>query len=194
MASEPISFEPDYLTGRLLIASPLIGDPRFDRAVVLICAHEDEHAMGIMINKPLGDLTLPTLFEQLGVTSEIEVPERAVLFGGPVDRDRGFVLHSDDYASAETTLGIGPGIGLTATKDILAAIASPAPPRRSLLALGYAGWTEGQLEDEIGANAWLVTDPDEDLLFSEDHAGKWAKALKKLGVTPEFLTASSGHA
>lgn len=189
-----MSFEPDYLTGKLLIASPLIGDPRFDRSVVLLCAHEDDHAMGILINKPLGELRLPTLFDQLGVKCEIEVPDRAVLFGGPVDRDRGFVLHSDDYTSDDTTFGVGPGIGLTATKDILEAMASPHAPRRALLALGYAGWTEGQLEDEIGANAWLVTEPDEDLLFSEDHPKKWQKALKKLGVTPEFLTASSGHA
>lgn len=191
---ETMSFEPDYLTGKLLIASPLIGDPRFDRSVVLLCAHEDDHAMGILINKPIADLRLPTLFDQLGVKCEIEVPDRPVMFGGPVDRDRGFVLHSDDYTSDDTTFGVGPGIGLTATKDILEAMASPMAPRRSLLALGYAGWTEGQLEDEIGANAWLVTEPDEDLLFSEDHTAKWIKALKKLGVTPEFLTASSGHA
>lgn len=193
MANET-TFEPDYLTGKLLIASPLIGDPRFDRSVVLLCAHSDDAAMGIVINKPLGDLRLPTLFDQLEVRSEIEVPDRAVLFGGPVDRDRGFVLHSDDYSSAETTFGVGPGVGLTATKDILEAMASPTPPRRSTLALGYAGWTEGQLEDEIGANAWLVTDPDDDLLFGEDYDTKWARALKKLGISPEFLTASSGHA
>lgn len=194
MATDTMNFEPDYLTGKLLIASPLIGDPRFDRAVLLVCAHEHDHAMGILINKPLGDLRLPTLFDQLGVTCEIEVPDRAVLFGGPVDRDRGFVLHSDDYSSDETTFGVGPGIGLTATKDILEAMASPHAPRRSLLALGYAGWTEGQLEEEIGANAWLVTEPDEDLLFADDHTSKWQKALKKLGVAPEYLTASSGHA
>lgn len=187
-------FEPDYLTGKLLIASPAIGDPRFDRALVLMCAHSDDAAMGIVINKPLGDLTLPTLFEQLGVESEIKVPERAVLFGGPVDRDRGFVLHTDDYSSADTTFGVGPGIGLTATKDILEAMASQRPPRRSMLALGYAGWSEGQLEDEIGANAWLVTEPDDDLLFSEDYDQKWARALKKMGVAPEFLTATSGRA
>lgn len=194
METNPIQFEPDYLTGKLLIASPLIGDPRFDRSVILVCAHGDDAAMGIVINKPLGDLTLPTLFEQLGVKCEIEVPERAVLFGGPVDRDRGFVLHTDDYSSEDTTFGIGPGIGLTATKDILEAMASSSPPRHSLLALGYAGWSEGQLEDEIGQNAWLVTEPDDALLFAEDHALKWQKALKKLGVTPEFLTATSGHA
>ena len=101
---------------------------------------------------------------------------------------------ADDYASDETTLGIGPGVGLTATKDILEAIASSTPPRRCLLALGYAGWTEGQLEDEIGSNAWLVVDPDEDLLFAEDFDRKWEKALGKLGIAPEFLSASSGHA
>ncbi|WP_270375455.1 MULTISPECIES: YqgE/AlgH family protein [Marinicauda] len=192
--TEDTHHKPDYLTGRLLIASPAIGDPRFDRSVVLVCAHSNDSAMGLVVNKPMDALRLPTLFEQLGVTSEIEAPDQAVLFGGPIDRDRGFVLHTDDYASDETTLGIGPGVGLTATKDILEAIASSTPPRRCLLALGYAGWTEGQLEDEIGSNAWLVVDPDEDLLFDEDFDRKWEKALGKLGIAPEFLSASSGHA
>lgn len=186
--------ETDYLTGKLLIASPLIGDPRFDRAVVYMCAHGPDHAMGIILNKPMGALRLPALFEQLEVKSEIEVPDAAVLDGGPVDRDRGFVLHTSDIELGPATMEIAPDIGLTATREILEAIASHAAPRRSLLALGYAGWGEGQLEDEIGANAWLVADPDEALLFDADYERKWERALKTLGVTPEFLTASSGHA
>lgn len=183
-----------YLTGKLLIASPAIGDPRFDRAVVFLCAHSQDHAMGIILNKPMGELRLPTLFEQLDIKSDIQVADRAVLAGGPVDRDRGFVLHSSDYLTDDTTAGLGPDIGLTATKDILEAMASDHPPRLAMLALGYAGWNEGQLEDELQANAWLVTDADEELIFGEDYKQKWQLALKKLGVTPEFLTASSGHA
>ena len=186
--------ETDYLTGKLLIASPLIGDPRFDHAVVYMCAHGPDHAMGIILNKPMGALRLPALFEQLEVKSEIEVPDAAVLDGGPVDRDRGFVLHTSDIELGPATMEIAPDIGLTATREILEAMASHAAPRRALLALGYAGWGEGQLEDEIGANAWLVADPDEALLFDADYERKWERALKKLGVTPEFLTASSGHA
>jgi putative transcriptional regulator len=183
-----------YLDGKLLIASPLIGDPRFDRSVVFMCAHSDEHAMGIILNKPMSKLRLPDLFEQLGVTSEITVADRAVLDGGPVDRDRGFVLHSADVWCEPATLEVGEGVGLTATKDILEAMASPGAPRRALLALGYAGWEAGQLEDEISQNAWLVADADEDLVFGEDYESKWNKALRKMGVAPEFLTGTSGHA
>jgi putative transcriptional regulator len=186
-------FDGPYLKGKILIASPLIGDPRFDRSVVYVCAHGDDHAMGIIVNKPMR-LRLPTLFEQLGVQCEIEVPDRAVLDGGPVDRDRGFVLHSDDFRHEPATLMISEGLALTATNDVLEAMASPSPPRRSTLALGYAGWEAGQLEDEIAANAWLVAEADEDLVFGETHEPKWAAALRKMGVNPEHLTGSSGHA
>ncbi|MGY6531276.1 YqgE/AlgH family protein [Glycocaulis sp.] len=192
MASAQL-FDGPYLKGKILIASPLIGDPRFDRSIVYMCAHGDDHAMGIIVNKPMG-LRLPALFEQLSVKSEIEVADRAVLDGGPVDRDRGFVLHSDDFLHEPATLVIDEGLALTATKDILEAMASTAPPRRSTLALGYAGWEAGQLEDEIAANAWLIAEADETLVFGEDHDVKWAAALKKIGVNPEFLTGASGHA
>lgn len=184
----------DYLHGKLLIASPVMGDPRFDRTVVFLCAHGEDHAMGLILNKPMGQLRLPALFEQLNVKSEITVADRAVLDGGPVDRDRGFVLHSDDVWCQPATLEVGDGVGLTATKDILEAMASAKPPRRSMLALGYAGWEAGQLEDEIAANAWLVADADEELVFGEAYADKWAMALRKMGVAPEFLTGASGHA
>jgi putative transcriptional regulator len=183
-----------YLAGKVLIASPLIGDPRFDRTVVFLCAHGDDHAMGLILNKPMDSLRLPALFEQLGVKSEIHAPDRAVLNGGPVDRDRGFVLHTDDYETPDSTLAVASGIGLTATREILEAIASNEPPRRSVLALGYAGWDPGQLEDEIQANAWLVGEPDEAILFDDDYPTKWARALKNMGVTPEFLIGASGHA
>ncbi len=184
----------NYLVGKILVASPTIGDPRFDRAVIFMCAHEPDHAMGLILNKPMGALRLPALFEQLEVACDIEVPDRAVLDGGPVDRDRGFVLHTADVDLGEATIEVAEDIGLTATREILETIASHAAPRRSLMALGYAGWGAGQLEDEIGANAWLVAEPDEGLLFDDDYKDKWARALKTLGVTPEFLAASSGRA
>jgi len=182
------------LKGKILIASPAIGDPRFDRAVIFVCAHSDEQAMGITINKAVRDLRLPTLFEQLGIEGSIRVPDRPVLDGGPVDRDRGFVLHTSEFQADDATLPVGDGVGLTATKEILAAIASDDAPRRSILALGYAGWGAGQLDDELQANAWLVADPDEALIFDDGYDDKWTLALNSLGVDPERLSGISGHA
>lgn len=183
-----------FLGGKLLIATPMIGDPRFDRSVILMCDHSDEHAMGIIINKPVSGLRLPELFEQLGVESDASAPDRAVMLGGPVESDRGFVLHSDDFAADGSTLPVSEGIGLTATKDILEAIASDHPPRRSVLALGYAGWGPGQLEDELTANAWLVAEPDETLIFGDGNEDKWEQALAIIGISPEHLSSLSGHA
>lgn len=183
-----------FLNGKLLVATPSIGDPRFDRSVILMCDHSADHAMGIVINKPVDGLRLPELFEQLGIEHADGAPDRPVLIGGPVDRDRGFVLHSTDFRAEESTLPVSDDILLTATKDVLEAIASSHPPRRSLLALGYAGWGAGQLEDELAANAWLVTDPDETLIFETEAAAKWDAALDLIGVTPEHLSILSGHA
>jgi len=183
-----------YLGGKLLIASPSIGDPRFDRTVILMCDHSEDHAMGIVLNKPVEGLRLPSLLEQLGIEGQASAPDRAVLVGGPVERDRGFVLHSTDFASDDSTLPISDTIGLTATKDALEAIASPKPPRRSLLALGYSGWGAGQLEEELAHNAWFVADLDEDLIFAESAETKWERALDLLGVDLERLSSLSGNA
>jgi len=183
-----------FLGGKLLIATPAIGDPRFDRSVILICDHTPEGAMGIIVNKPADGLLLPDLFEQLEVEGSHPAPDRAVLSGGPVDKDRGFVLHTRDYANDEATLPVTDRIGLTATKDVLEAMASASPPQRSLLALGYSGWGAGQLDVELVANAWLVCDMDEDLVFDTDDADKWPRALELLGISPQHLSALSGHA
>lgn len=183
-----------YLGGKLLIASPLIGDPRFDRTVIYVCAHDAETAMGIILNRPLTGLRLPDLLEQLDVSGGADAQDAPVLEGGPVDRDRGFVLHTLDVDCGPATERVGPDLGLTATQEILVALASEAAPSRALMALGYAGWGAGQLEDEIGLNAWLVADADHSLIFDDQPDEKWARALSKLGVTPEFLTASSGNA
>ncbi|WP_366946125.1 YqgE/AlgH family protein [uncultured Maricaulis sp.] len=192
--ARPTDVDETFLGGKLLIATPSIGDPRFDRTVILMCDHSPEHAMGIILNKPADDLRLPELFDQLGVVGSHPAPDKPVLMGGPVDQDRGFVLHTRDYSSDDATLPVCARIGLTATKDVLEAMASAAPPRRSLLALGYAGWGAGQLENELAANAWLVTELDEDLVFETHDAEKWPRALDLLGVSPEHLSALSGHA
>jgi putative transcriptional regulator len=182
------------LGGKMLIASPAIGDSRFARTVVFMCAHTPEHAMGIIVNKAMGALRLPDLLDQLGISSTIHAPDRPVLNGGPVDRDRGFVLHTDDFYSEDATLDVAEGVGMTATKDVLEAIASPDAPRQAVLALGYSGWGAGQLENEILANAWLVCEPTDELLFGLDLDGKWARALRSIGVAPDKLSSLHGEA
>ncbi len=183
-----------FLGGKLLIASPGIGDPRFDRSVILMCDHSAEHAMGIVLNRRVEGLRLPEVFEQLGVETTEDTVDRPVLLGGPVERQRGFVLHTSDFQTADSTLAVTEGIGLSSTKDALDAMASSSPPRCSMLALGYAGWGSGQLEDELAANAWLVADADEALVFSPDIESKWQDALGMLGVTPEHLSGTFGTA
>ena len=186
---------PAFLTGRALIAMPGIDDPRFERAVILICAHNADHAMGLVLNRPLEDLTVPSVLEKLGVKSQIELPPDLVLLGGPVERERGFVVHTSDYICRETSTIITEDLALTATKDVLEAMASHnRRPRRALLALGYAGWGAGQLEREIRDNVWLTCDPDEMLLFGHDYDHKWAMALGSLGVSPTQLAAEAGRA
>jgi putative transcriptional regulator len=185
----------DFLAGRMLIAMPGIDDPRFERAVILMCAHSAEHAMGIAVNMPLEELSLPDLFDRLGVECTIRLPDRAVLCGGPVERERGFVLHTDDYQTPESTLQIGEGLALTATRDVLDAMGdTQRRPRQATLALGCASWSPGQLEREIRDNIWLACDPDEALIFDDDHDTKWERALAKIGVRAEQLSLQMGRA
>lgn len=190
-----MTYDVDSLAGRMLIAMPGIGDPRFERAVILICAHNEEHAMGLTVNRPVDGLTVPSLLGRLGVQSSINLPDDLVLFGGPVERERGFVLHTDDYITPESTIPVTKGVGMTATREVLEAMADLAlRPRRSVLALGYAGWEGGQLEDELKQNVWLTCDPDEALLFGGDHEHKWGTALAKIGVAADRLSTLSGRA
>lgn len=183
-----------YLSGQLLIAMPGISDPRFERALILVCAHDDHHAMGLALNQPVEGLTVPDLLERLDIAAEIKAPPDLVLIGGPVERERGFVLHTDDYRS-EHSIEVGSGLTLTATRDVLEAMAEAGGcPRRSMLALGYAGWGAGQLENEIKENVWLTCDPDEALIFDGDYERKWTKALAKLGIDPERLSSIAGRA
>lgn len=182
------------LTGKLLIAMPSIGDRRFRRSVILVCAHSSDYAMGLVLNKPVEGLTLPDLLEQLDIPMDIAVPEADVLDGGPVGADRGFVLHTGDYQCDGATMDVTDDVCLTATRDVLHAIASDAPPERAMLALGYSGWGPGQLEMELQENAWLVGRPDPTILFGDEHEAKWQRALDLIGVGSGRLQVSPGRA
>lgn len=190
------SHDNDGLAGKLLIAMPGIDDERFSRAVILICAHNDEHAMGIVLNRAMGDLTLPELLDQLNVPIATAPPSDPILLGGPVGKDRGFVIHTDDFESIGATIPVGEKLKLTATKEVLQAIASEDCPKRCRLALGYSGWGPLQLESELKENVWLVADADDEIIFDSDFDGKWERAIRKLGITPSFLQNSgpAGHA
>lgn len=182
------------LAGKLLIASPWITDPRFRQSVILVCTHSDDHAMGLIINKAAEGVSLPTLLDQLGVDGDQAAEGAHVLVGGPVGKDRGFVLHSEDYDSEGATLPVCEGVCLTATKDVLHAMASDHPPERFVLALGYAGWGSGQLEEELQENVWLVGTPDADLVYDASLATKWSRALARIGVSPDRLQMEGGTA
>jgi putative transcriptional regulator len=181
-----------FLSGQLLIAMPGIGDPRFERSVVLICAHDGQHAMGVVVNRPIEGLTVPDLLERLEIRALPTLPADLVLMGGPVEVERGFVLHTDDY-HAEHSLDVEGGLALTTTREVLEAMGSDHP-RRAILALGCSGWGAGQLEREIRENVWLTAPPDEAIIFDDDYDTKWARALAKLGIDPQFLSAEAGRA
>ena len=190
-----------YLDGQMLIAMPSMGDDRFARSVIYICAHSSEGAMGIVVNQPAANISFPDLLVQLdvvGASDLIQLPPTAggvkVLKGGPVETSRGFVLHSNDFFIENSTLPIDDGICLTATLDILKAIAHGNGPHSAVLALGYAGWAPGQLENEINANGWLHCPADLDLVFGQDVEGKYTKALKKIGIDLGMLSTEAGHA
>jgi len=190
-----------YLDGQMLIAMPGIGDPRFERTVIFLCVHSADGAMGLVVNRAAEQLTFPELLQRLDLLphkERIKLPRQVlsmkVQIGGPVESGRGFVLHTSDYHAADSTLPIDEGIGLTATLDVLRAIAAGTGPARALLALGYAGWGPGQLEREIQHNGWLHCQTDETLLFDADLDAKYDLAMRKLGIDPSRLTSYSGHA
>jgi len=190
-----------YLDGQMLIAMPTMGDERFTRSVIYVCAHSSEGAMGIVVNQPAQNIRFPDLLVQLEVIpakERIELPVRAdavkVLKGGPVETGRGFVLHSADFFIENSTLPIDEAICLTATLDILKAIARGSGPASAVLALGYAGWAPGQLEQEIQQNGWLHCPADPELIFGSDIEGKYERALRKIGIDLGMLSSESGHA
>jgi putative transcriptional regulator len=190
-----------YLDGQMLIAMPAMRDERFARSLIYICAHSSDGAMGIVVNQPAANIKFPDLLVQLEVIPAkdlIQLPSSAgtvkVLKGGPVETGRGFVLHSADFFIENSTLPIDDGICLTATLDILKAIARGKGPESAVLALGYAGWAPGQLETEIQENGWLNCDADSELIFGKDVEHKYEMALKKLGIDPGMLSSEAGHA
>ena len=190
-----------YLDGQMLIAMPTMNDERFARAVIYVCAHSTEGAMGIVVNQPASNVKFPDLLVQLDVipaAERIQLPTAAgevkVLKGGPVETGRGFVLHSDDFFIENSTLPIDDGICLTATLDILKAIARGKGPESAVLALGYAGWAPGQLETEIQENGWLNCDADPELIFGTDVENKYEKAMRKIGIDLGKLSSEAGHA
>ena len=183
----------DYLGGKLLLAMPNMGDPRFERSVICMCEHSPQGAMGIVINHLAEDLTCPDLMEQLEIPVSGTCEPVSIYTGGPVEPNRGFVLHTADYLQ-ESSLVVSELVALSATVDILKNLARGSGPAFSLLALGYAGWGPGQLEEEIQANAWLHTELDSDLLFNTEPELKWPIAMAKLGVDVSMLSTDAGHA
>jgi putative transcriptional regulator len=185
--------EHDGFAGMMLIAMPSMDDPRFARSVIYLCAHSDDGAMGFIVNQPIEELTFPRVADQLGIEVPETVPDLGVHVGGPVETNRGFVLHSAEYVQ-DSTLVVDGTYALTATIEVLKAIAAGEGPRRRFLALGYAGWGEGQLDGEIQRNGWLIAPADPDIVFGGDHETKWMRALGTIGVTPWSLSGEAGHA
>jgi putative transcriptional regulator len=189
-----------YLDGQLLIAMPSMSDKRFARSVIYVCAHSEDGAMGLIVNQRAPHISFTELLGQLSIEGDGDPARTAepidfdVHVGGPVETGRGFVLHSADYFAADSTLPIDAEVSLTATVDILKAIAGGQGPSRAMLALGYAGWRPGQLEDEIQANGWLHCPSDLDLLFDRNLDQKYDRALSKLGIDPSHLVCDAGHA
>lgn len=181
------------LTGKLLVAMPGMPDDRFSKTVIYLCAHGPEGAMGLVLNRALESMTFPDLLEQLSIPPSPDNQRIQVHFGGPVEEGRGFVLHSPEYVK-DTTLAVDDRVSLTATVDILRDMADGYGPRRTMVALGYAGWGPGQLDSEILANGWLHVSADDELLFDDDLESKWERAMGKLGVDPRMLSEDAGHA
>ena len=183
-----------YLTGQLLLAMPAMTDPRFDRSVIYLCAHSPEGALGLVVNRLVDHINFPDLLEQLNIEAVTPARQIRVHFGGPVETGRGFVLHTADYMQA-STLQVNEDIGLTASVGILEAIAQGADtPRNSLLALGYAGWGPGQLDQEIHENVWLQAPANDAILFDGAIDSKWDRAIASLGIDISFLSGDAGHA
>ena len=182
------------LAGKLLIAMPDMADPRFTRSVIYMCAHSAEGGMGLIINRPKPEIAFADLLDQLDITAAPHAPAPHVHYGGPVEQQRGFVLHSSDYACDVGTLKVSAQFRMTATLQVVEDIAQGQGPSSAIFALGYAGWGPGQLEYEIGQNGWLSCPPTEKLVFGTPAASKWTDALRLMGIDPLLLSATAGHA
>lgn len=183
----------EYLSGRLLLAMPQMGDPRFHRAVIFMCAHDENGAMGLVINHLVPGLDMRQLLRQMNIEMNTDAPSLPVMSGGPVEAGRGFILHSSEFLQKDT-VKICDGFSVTGTVEALKAIAAGEGPDDMLFILGYAGWGAGQLDREIQQNAWLVADPDHELIFELATDEKWSRAIHKLGIRPEMLSDVAGRA
>ena len=175
-----------------LVAMPTLADPYFHKSVTYLCEHHEEGAMGIMINQPI-ELTLKEMLASLGLDIDASIPVSTLVNGGPVAQERGFILHTGDK-QWETTMNIGENISLTASKDILVDIANNNGPKDTIIALGYAGWDSGQLEQEIASNHWLTVPADKDIVFATSHQQQWSAAAGKLGIDLNLISSQMGHA
>lgn len=196
--------------GQLLIAMPVLNDQPFNHSVIYVCQHDEDHAMGLILNQPISGLNFSKMMKELGIESDNprfaqRLAMQKIYRGGPVQNDRGFVLHSLDYQIDDITLDLGgpfisrpdgeeQGVGLTASRDILVDLSAGAGPARSLIALGYAGWGPGQLESEISQNAWLVVPASQELIFGGDPEHLWSRALASMGIQPGHLSGTAGTA
>lgn len=193
MADFQVVTQDGYLTGQLLVAMPQIHDHRFHHSVIFICGHDDQGAMGIVINKPMEGFTLRDLGHQLSIKKSSQAPELPVYYGGPVEVGRGFVLHSGNYQS-DMSVALSEQYVLTATLDILKQIIQNEGPAQKIIALGYAGWTAGQLESEIKENSWIQLPASQQLVYDQPRETLWEYTLSTLGINPELLMTFSGHA
>ncbi|MGD0192408.1 MAG: YqgE/AlgH family protein [Rhizomicrobium sp.] len=195
MKKDPRSIEGDnFLEGKILIAMPGMPDPRFEKSVIFMCAHSAEGAMGIIVNKPVPGLSFHELMNKLELRVTPDARNFPVLYGGPMETGRGFVLHSGEYDGSDATLPVSEDVSLTATLDILRDMGKGEGPENAIFALGYAGWSPGQIESEIRSNGWIHCDCDSDLLFGSNMEAKWATALGKLGIDVSGLSVHAGHA
>jgi len=197
------SIQSSDLTGKLLIAMPSMGDPRFELSVIYILAHNEDGTMGLVVNKPLTEVSFSDILGQLNISCANPVADKGICYGGPVETGRGFVLHSGDYPRFEGAKSRDEGGGsitvngefsMTSTVDVLEDIALGTGPKRALVMLGYSGWGAGQLEMEIAQNAWLTCDATPDLVFAPDLNGKWQAAIESMGIDPRMLSATGGSA
>ena len=187
MSGTADGIEAEFLEGKVLIAMPGMSDPRFQRSLVYLCSHNDDGAMGLIVNKPAERLTLGGLLRRLDISPSDEVEGAPVRYGGPVETMRGFVLHSAEFPGDEGTIRVDADVAMSFSMEVLRAIAAGDGPRRAVVSLGYAGWAPGQLEEELQMNGWLSCAPDEEMLFGADDDGKWDRALAKIGVDPALL-------
>jgi putative transcriptional regulator len=185
------------LRGRLLIATDAVEDPAFRRTVVFLCAHSPAGAMGLVVNRTANGLTLRRLMSDVDLLPRTIVPSERIHAGGPAETERGFVLHSTEYSDGAETLGIDGAFALTATRRVLSDLSEGRGPKRRLIAMGYAGWGPGQLETELGENAWFTADADPDLVFGAPDGEKWRGAVQSIGIDGTAisgLSALHGHA